>query len=312
MNFSEIYETKTTHKLFMIVTIGSGTWNSAQTKAGKRNNMGDLKLTVESTRSRAVFGQASELYTRVFGYTAADHSLNPKLLSAIVGNGGAAVAARDAAGELVGFAYGFVGVESGVPYLYSQAAFIDPAWQGKGVGRLLKQEQAVIARDEGLTSMRWAFDPTLARNAHFNLDVLGAHGVRFVPNYYDEPFSDRLIVDWPLASAAVSSSPGLPSLPSFPVVDPTALGTTLPRHWGRPVGEGDVIHVPIPSDNPAKTLAPAIVQALRAAVAETFTELFEGGYVAESCVRVDGTSAAYVFVAAGTRDAAPRIRQAAR
>ncbi|MDY7541286.1 MULTISPECIES: GNAT family N-acetyltransferase [unclassified Cryobacterium] len=278
--------------------------------------MGDLKLTVESTRSRAVFGHASELYTRVFGYTAADHSLNPKLLSAIVGNGGAAVAARDGAGELVGFAYGFVGFESGAPYLYSQAAFIDPAWQGKGVGRLLKQEQAIIARSEGLTSMRWAFDPTLARNAHFNLDVLGARGVRFAANYYDEPFSDRLIVDWSLASAAIGSATppraAAPIPPSFPVVDPTALGTTLPRHWGRPVGDGDVIHVPIPSDTPAKTLAPAIVQALRAAVAETFTDLFERGYVAESCVRVDGTSAAYVFVAAGTQEAAPRIHQAAR
>ena len=264
--------------------------------------MADLKLTVEATRSRAAFGQASELYTRVFGYTAADHSLNPKLLSAIVGNGGAAVAARDGAGELVGFAYGFVGFESRSPYLYSQAAFIDPAWQGKGVGRLLKQEQAVIAREEGLSSMRWAFDPTLARNAHFNLDVLGARGVRFTPNYYDEPFSDRLIVDWALepgtapvtgdAAAAVSR---FPSFPSFPIVDPAELGTTLPRHWGRPVGDGPVIHVPIPSDNPAKTLAPAIVQALRAAVAETFSELFERGYVAESCVRVDGTSAADVF-----------------
>ncbi|TFC20318.1 GNAT family N-acetyltransferase [Cryobacterium glucosi] len=279
--------------------------------------MGDLKLTVKSTRSRAVFSHASELYTRVFGYTAADHSLNPKLLSAIVGNGGAAVAARDGAGELVGFAYGFVGFESGAPYLYSQAAFIDPAWQGKGVGRLLKQEQAIIARSEGLTSMRWAFDPTLARNAHFNLDVLGARGVRFAANYYDEPFSDRLIVDWALSGATGTESAtppraAAPIPPSFPVVDPTALGTTLPRHWGRPVGDGDVIHVPIPSDSPAKTLAPVIVQALRAAVAETFTALFERGYVAESCVRVDGTSAAYVFVAASTQEAAPRIRQAAR
>jgi predicted GNAT superfamily acetyltransferase len=303
--------------MFMLVRIGSGASRSGKTKAGKHNNMGDLNLTVESTRSRAVFSQASELYTRVFGYTAADHSLNPKLLSAIVGNGGAAVAARDSAGELVGFAYGFVGFESGAPYLYSQAAFIDPAWQGKGVGRLLKQEQAVIARSEGLTSMRWAFDPTLARNAHFNLDVLGARGVRFAANYYDEPFSDRLIVDWTLSGATgAESAPApraaVPGPPSFPLVDPNALGATLPRHWGRPVGDGDVIHVPIPSDTPAKTLAPAIVQALRAAVAETFTELFERGYVAESCVRVDGTSAAYVFVAARTREAAPRIHQAAR
>ncbi|WBM80975.1 GNAT family N-acetyltransferase [Cryobacterium breve] len=165
----------------------------------------------------------------MFGYTAADHSLNPKLLSAIVGNGGAAVAARDGAGELVGFAYGFVGFESGAPYLYSQAAFIDPAWQGKGVGRLLKQEQAFIARSEGLTSMRWAFDPTLARNAHFNLDVLGARGVRFAANYYDEPFSDRLIVDWSLASAAIGSATRPRAAASIPRASPS----WIPPHWER-------------------------------------------------------------------------------
>jgi predicted GNAT superfamily acetyltransferase len=285
--------------------------------------MAELQLTVGSTRSRAVFSQASELYARVFGYTTADHSLNPKLLSAIVGNGGAAVAATTPDGELVGFAYGFVGFDSAAPYLYSQAAFIDPAYQSKGIGRLLKQEQAEIATAEGLTSMRWAFDPILARNAHFNLDVLGARGVRFAPRYYDEAFSDRLIVDWALApaadtadaaeaaEAAEATAPAAPAL-ALPAVDTAALGAALPLHWGRPIEQDGVIHVPIPSSNPAKTFDPVIVEALRAAVAETFAEVFERGYVAESCVKVDDTTAAYLFVPAGTPQPAPRLPRAAR
>lgn len=268
----------------------------------KRNNMGDQHLTVETTRSRRVFGQASDLYARVFGYTSADHTLNPKLLSAIVGNGGAAVSATTAGGDLVGFAYGFVGFDAGASFLYSQAAFIDPAHQGKGIGRLLKQEQAVAAAAAGLTSMRWAFDPTLARNAHFNLDVLGARGVRFAPNYYDEDYSDRLIVEWSLATDASAANGAAPrastSAPAVPPVDLAGLAQTPPAHWGRPSGSGDVIHVPIPSTNPATSLDPAQVAALRATVAETFAGLFERGYIADSCLRVDAITAAYRFVPA--------------
>ena len=266
--------------------------------------MGDLQLTVQPTRSRRVFGQASDLYARVFGYTSSDHTLNPKLLSAIVGNGGAAVAATTPDDDLVGFAYGFVGFDAGASFLYSQAAFIDPAYQGKGIGRLLKHEQAIVAATAGLASMRWAFDPTLARNAHFNLDVLGARGVRFAPNYYDENYSDRLIVEWSLAADVTPNRaaphPTAPA-PEFPPVDLAALAETPPAHWGRPAGRGGVIHVPIPSDNPATSLHPALVAELRAAVAETFAELFERGYVAESCVRVDATTAAYTFVPAPAR-----------
>ncbi|PRY67069.1 putative GNAT superfamily acetyltransferase [Glaciihabitans tibetensis] len=249
--------------------------------------MVDPQLTVQPTQSLAVFQAANALYLRVFGYTAADHSLNPKLLSAIVGNGGAAVAATTPAGELIGFAYGFVGFDGGAPYLYSQAAFIDPEYQGLGIGRLLKQEQATIATRAGLTSMRWAFDPILSRNAHFNLNVLGAVGVRFAPHYYDEPDSDRLIVEWGLDATE-------PSHPDAAAATPAA--AIAPADWGHalPADAAGVIAVPIPSASP-KLLDPALVATLRVSVADTFTALFARGYTAQSCVRVDDATSTYLF-----------------
>jgi predicted GNAT superfamily acetyltransferase len=264
--------------------------------------MGDPQLTVEATRSLAVFRAANDLYARVFGYTAADHSLNPKLLSAIVGNGGTAVAASTAEGELVGFAYGFIGFDGTHPYLYSQAAFIDPAYQGLGVGRLLKQEQAVIATRAGLNSMRWAFDPILSRNAHFNLDVLGARGVRFAPRYYDEAFSDRLIVEWTLDVAEPRSSGGSAgragASANATALEPGNAASVTSADWGHQLlADADgVIRVPIPSANPATSMDPVLVEALRLQVADTFTDLFARGYVAESCVRVDADTATYRFV----------------
>jgi predicted GNAT superfamily acetyltransferase len=260
--------------------------------------MGDPQLTVEATRSLDVFRAANALYLRVFGYTAADHSLNPKLLSAIVSNGGTAVAATTADGELIGFAYGFIGFDGTSPYLYSQAAFIDPAYQGLGVGRLLKQEQAVIATRAGLTSMRWAFDPILSRNAHFNLDVLGARGVRFAPRYYDEDASDRLIVEWALdvAHPRISGEES-GSTTDGPSASAPAPAPILTDQWGHalPADSDGVIRVPIPSANPS-SLDAALVEELRPRVAATFSDLFARGYSAQSCVRVDDATATYFFV----------------
>jgi predicted GNAT superfamily acetyltransferase len=253
--------------------------------------MADAQLTVEATGSRESFRAASELYARVFGYTSPDHSLNPKLLSAIVANGGTAVAASTSAGQLVGFAYGFVGFDGESPYLYSQATFIDPDFQGLGVGRLLKQEQARLAAASGLAAMRWAFDPILSRNAHFNLDVLGARGVRFVPRYYDEAFSDRLIVEWDLAAVA---HPGSASTSPMSAGAAPARAVT-PDDWGRPLEDGDVVRVAIPAASPDTILDPVAVEALRFAVAETFAHLFERGYIAQSCIKVDDASATYLF-----------------
>jgi predicted GNAT superfamily acetyltransferase len=256
------------------------------------NGMAHTQLTVQSTRSREVFREASALYARVFGYTSVDHSLNPKLLSAIVANGGAAVAATTGDDTLVGFAYGFVGFDGRHPYLYSQAAFIDPDYQSQGIGRLLKQAQRDIATEAGLTSMRWAFDPLLSRNAHFNLDVLGARGVRFEPRYYDESFSDRLIVDWSFVDDADDANGAIAGTAALA----EAVPTFTPDDWGHAMTNGRVIHVPIPATTP--TLDPVHLDALRMTLAHTFTDVFARGFVPVSCVRMDDVTASYRFVPA--------------
>jgi predicted GNAT superfamily acetyltransferase len=270
------------------------------THGHRRGHIGmtHTQFTVQNTRSREVFREASALYARVFGYTSADHSLNPKLLSAIVANGGAAVAATTADDALVGFAYGFVGFDGTRPYLYSQAAFIDPDYQSQGIGRLLKQAQRDIATHGGLSSMRWAFDPILARNAHFNLDVLGARGVRFEPRYYDESFTDRLIVDWAFESRDSAQPAGTSTATGDAggTIVPETLTAPVctPGDWGRPVTVGRDILVPIPTA--ITDVDPVLVDALRMTLAETFATLFAAGFEPVSCVRMDAAVASYRFV----------------
>ncbi|BAL88838.1 hypothetical protein AMIS_36180 [Actinoplanes missouriensis 431] len=144
---------------------------------------------------------AARLYRSVFGYVEPEWGLSPRLLAALRENSGTAIGAFDEDGTLIGFCYGFTAVEAGEIYHYSQAAVVAPGAQGGGIGRRLKQAQAAVARDTGARSMRWTFDPYALRNAHFNLMVLGATGIRFHPDFYDEPDTDRIVVSWDLTGA---------------------------------------------------------------------------------------------------------------
>ncbi|XVV08415.1 GNAT family N-acetyltransferase [Actinoplanes sp. CA-131856] len=140
---------------------------------------------------------ASALYRSVFGYEQPEFGVSPRLLAALRENAGTVIGAFRGA-ELVGFCYGFSAVEEGELYHYSQAAAVAPGLQGAGVGRKLKQAQAEAARGTGARTMRWTFDPYALRNAHFNFTVLGATAIRFLPDYYDDGDSDRLLVSWDL------------------------------------------------------------------------------------------------------------------
>jgi len=139
---------------------------------------------------------AGELYRDVFGYEPTAQALSPRLMMGLLENGGSVLGAIDDEDRLLGFCYGFVGIEDGRTHHYSQAAVVAAAAQGLGLGRSLKFAQADVARRTGIDRMRWAYDPFNLRNAHFNLSVLGATGIRYLPDFYDEPGTDRVIAEW--------------------------------------------------------------------------------------------------------------------
>ncbi len=131
-------------------------------------------------------------------------------MSAAVHAGGLVVAAR-AAGDLIGFAYGFVATAHGRGMvgagLHSHMAAVMPEYRSAGVGRALKRYQAEWCRQRGLGWIDWTFDPLLAKNARFNLSVLGARAHDYLVDVYG-PMpgalgggidSDRLLAVWPVA-----------------------------------------------------------------------------------------------------------------
>jgi predicted GNAT superfamily acetyltransferase len=150
-----------------------------------------------SLTTPARYAEAAVLYREVFGYQDPEYGLNPRLLGALTSNGGSVVGVLDESDRLVAFAYGFCGTDRRGFYHYSQSAVVAADQQGQGLGRMLKHAQRDVALSHGMNRMRWTYDPFQVRNAHFNLDVLGARGRWYAPDMYG-PGADRVVVEWDL------------------------------------------------------------------------------------------------------------------
>lgn len=99
--------------------------------------------------------------------------------------------------------------------MHSHITGVMPEYQSRGLGRLLKMHQRQWALDRDLSRITWTFDPLVARNAHFNLRVLGACITEYLVNHYgsmddgvnrgDE--TDRVMVSWMLTNPASIPAP---------------------------------------------------------------------------------------------------------
>ena len=125
--------------------------------------------------------------------------------------GGIASGAYDENGHLAGFVYGMTGVESGEVIHWSDLLAVRPGLQNTGLGVRLKAYQRERLLEQGITRMHWTFDPLESKNAHLNLNKLGAVAGEYVQDMYgqtDSPLhegigTDRLIPTWTMDSERV-------------------------------------------------------------------------------------------------------------
>jgi chorismate synthase len=137
----------------------------------------------------------------------------PRTILLIVGKLGGIVAGAFEDDRLIGFVFGLTGLKDGRLVHWSDMLAVDPACRDHGIGRQLKafQRDAVVAR--GVTEMYWTYDPLVARNAHFNINRLGAEIVEYVPDMYGTTGSalhgnvptDRFVVRWGLTESPVQA-----------------------------------------------------------------------------------------------------------
>jgi predicted GNAT superfamily acetyltransferase len=169
-------------------------------------------VTIRDVRGADELRACQELQRRAWGITEDGYILPVATMAGAQKVGGVILGAFDThAQNLIGFAFAFLGRMQDRLILYSQLTGVHPAHQSTGVGRLLKYEQRQRAREMGLESVVWAFDPLQASNAAFNLGVLGATCGTYEVDLYGSRSdalnaglaTDRLFAEW-----STSGDPG--------------------------------------------------------------------------------------------------------
>jgi len=129
------------------------------------------------------------------------------MLITAVHNGGL-VAGAFMEDQLIGFVFGFPGLESTPdgprPKHCSHMMGVHPDHRDSGVGFALKRAQWQMVRHQGLDHITWTYDPLLSRNAHLNISKLGAVCNTYRRSEYGDMRdglnaglpSDRFQVDW--------------------------------------------------------------------------------------------------------------------
>ena len=223
---------------------------------------------------------------RVMIATWGEHQLLPREMIRALGDSGNTPWGAFDGEELVGYVLGWSGVDrdEGL-HAHSHMLATIPDRRHRGVGFALKLAQRAQCLDQGISRVRWTFDPLLSRNAHFNLTKLGATADRFLPNFYGEMTdalnrgeqSDRLMVRWELERepAGMSSDSGFevlgragedPSMPS-------------PSQVRSPAGAPALIRIPREYHD-LRRRDRALADAWRAAAGAAFAACFGEGLVA--------------------------------
>ena len=125
--------------------------------------------------------------------------------------GGIAAGAYDAEGGLAGFVFGMTGIQAGHLVHWSDMLAVRPEFQDAGLGTRLKAYQRQELLSKGIMRMHWTFDPLEAKNAHLNLNKLGAVAGEYVRDMYgrtDSPLhrgigTDRFVPTWAMDSRRV-------------------------------------------------------------------------------------------------------------
>jgi len=115
--------------------------------------------------------------------------------------------------QMVGFTLGLAGIHEGKPIIHSHMTAVLSEFRDRGIGRMLKLAQRNDCLSRGIHLVEWTFDPLELKNAHFNINRLGAVVKRYIPNCYgitQSPLhaglpTDRLMAEWYLDSPRVNA-----------------------------------------------------------------------------------------------------------
>lgn len=139
-------------------------------------------ITVRPLASPAECVSCVALQNEIWGQDYGD--VPASILQVVARVGGIVAGAFAPDGELVGFVFGLPGLLEGEIVHWSHALGVRESARNAGVGRALKEYQRAELARRGIDRMYWSFDPLIAKNAHLNLNLLGARVVEYVRDMY--------------------------------------------------------------------------------------------------------------------------------
>jgi|SRR5689334_18406407 len=171
-------------------------------------------MTVRPLSGHEEFAEAVRLQKIIWGFD--DLELLPVRFFVVASRIGGQTLGAFEGSRMAGFLLAIPGIkkDSGVPYLHSHMLGVLSEYRDSGVGRQLKLAQREDAVSRGIHLIEWSFDPFEAKNAYFNLEVLGAVVRNYIPNMYgitasplhgDLP-TDRCIAEWWIAEPRQKTS----------------------------------------------------------------------------------------------------------
>jgi predicted GNAT superfamily acetyltransferase len=228
------------------------------------NTASNASITVRSCDSLEDFHACVALQREVWGED--DLEVEPATLFVVAAHTGGQVLGAYDGKTLVGFTLALAAVRNGAPFLHSHMTGVHANYRDRGVGRMLKLLQRDEALSRDIRLIEWTFDPLELRNAHFNLNRLGAICRRYLPNLYGITTSplhrglatDRLVAEWYL------DSPRVIAALSNELTPPPASAT---------------IEIPNSFDDWEASDLPR-VQSVQTAIREQFTDGFAKGHAA--------------------------------
>ncbi len=225
------------------------------------------------------------------------------LLITVVHNGGVVLGAFTE-GKLVGFVFGFPGLETTPdgprPKHCSHMAGVLPALRDSGVGFALKRAQWQMVRHQGLDHITWTYDPLQSRNGYLNISRLGAVCSTYRRSEYGKMRdglnaglpSDRFQVDWWINTKRVEHRLGKRARPPLKLNHLRRVGVhplyalkmgenSLPKPPAQiPPLESQLIAAEIPSDLMAiKSADFSLARDWRYFSREFFETAFHKGYI---------------------------------
>lgn len=230
----------------------------------------------------------------------------PSILKISQRVGSVAAGAFDAEGRMLGFVFGLTGVDAreGKPLRllhWSHMLAVRPEARDLHLGTRLKLYQRELLLPLGVEAVQWTYDPLESRNAHLNLQRLGAEIEEYVEEMYADEMgselargigTDRFVVEWRIAGERVRAAldgrpPAVPGpVAGAPVVNPAGAAVTDPAAE-LPATPG--VRVEIPENIQAlKSENPEWAWAWRVSTRQAFEHYLDRGYRVAGFWREEG------------------------